>query len=1203
MFSNKSKTSDHSDFLRKVVVESLKNLRILEQHSIYVLRTLNLILNKHGHILTSELSFQVIKCMHYIALSPLTSFKQYTHSITKICLNFLTIKQKEVLCDYNIIPVRGVETYNLMNMFSKSYLDIHIDEIVNKVLCSFKTNIENKDGSILYEGLLIFNFEEWKLRIWPLFLPHLRNIDQEGEFFQSLLKYWIPISVNAYKQDFYLFVRDQQVHMLLKGYILLETRKKGFVNFDVTEDIWKLFHNLETVNLSIRIISTYHKKSLCPKDTEINLVLRFLSCNDKTVLDDECIKSLNMFFSQLFIYAHSDLQASEENFEYYRKTVDKFYQLCCNSLKTDNSELGMQVSQIILGVLKGCHKKLLLTYKIEKKDYYGECANALFQKLKAEKCMKFDSSEFQIRLKHCILMERGDSKYSTSLILSHYPSVCFFDTETFREILSRFMKASCLKSIEKIMNLSRILLNNRSNCNIAFVNEIVDVMLKDMGDFEKNSTFSNILLLTVVTVAAQNSFKINNFAMLLEQCFEYILFFIRQNVASNVTHQSLKVYETFINTVANLTTQNLNMLWPTLNKSFITYTLIEIIGTSNMKKPVTISADALKHVFVKMEECGNDRTDKILLADNVLRCLSRDPKRADLKIRRYPECRLVLHALCLADRNPNKPYLNWIIQVLIQIIKNDQSSDIAVSRSLHCIEILISENTLHSHTLTYVEEIIILCIERFRSKNWIIRNADLQLAKALIDRFFGVSLSSYNRPKTIEDLFILFPNLPTYFFKILSMDPLDERATMAFQFFLESQIKQSLWKHVTAECLRYFRVLFSDVIRNYSDHFGKLAVKSLVALTNVDDIPNVISDVCGYIKKQFMNACSNIISNLVFLVKELYEKSRKEDIDNKTIEECLYDLLKFLRKRNSSLFDFMLVKLDGPSDVLNKMKYCNTNVYHNRIWLNNYIPLVVNSKNYSQNIDVLLTCSLPVCQKVKVLSILVLKFEKGCLTEADVRAILKILIENCLLEEDSYLSVCYYKVISMLISKFQVDVNIDARINVPKHFSRLYQAQVSVLYNYLCKENVFDEFHSASTIQLYLNHIGLTEDIDSDIAFCLRYFPVDISNDLKFQLYKIAFYYSLRHSTCLEIHNFITYKTLKQCHSLLNALECFLSQSFVDTNLGEYADRFYCDIKRYARELCENGGRREGGFYEVESDIIVPLHFLAKLSGTNDVYC
>ncbi|VEN58543.1 unnamed protein product [Callosobruchus maculatus] len=817
--------------------------------------------------------------------------------------------------------------------------------------------------------------------------------------------------------------------------------------------------------------------------------------------------------------------------------------------------------------------------------------------------MKFDSFEFQISLKHCILTEGGDSKYSTNLIMSHYASFCFFDTRTFREILSRCAKTSCLRNIEKIMNLSRILLRCRSDSSVAFINEIVDVMLEDMKDFEKSSTFRNILLLAAVTVAAQNSFKINNFAILLEKCFEYILFLIRQNVASNVTHQSLKIYETFINTVANITTQNLDMLWSSLNKSFITYTFIEIIGTSNMKKPVTVSADALKQVFVKMEECSNDRTDKILLTDHVLRSISRDPTRTDLKIRRYPEYRLVLHALCLADRNSNKPYLNWIIQVLIHIIKNDESSDIAVSRALHCIEILISENSLHSHTLSYIEEIIVLCIECFKSNNWIIRNADLQLAKALIDRFFGVSLSSYNRPKTIEDLFVLFPKLPTYFFKILSMDPLDERATMAFQFFLESQIKPNLWKHATAECLRYFRVLFSDVIRNYPDHFGRLAVKSLVALTNVDDIPNVILDVCGYLKSHFVSLRSNIISNLVFLVKELYEKYRKEHIDSKTIEVCINDLSNFLRKRNSSLFDFILTKIEEPFDVINKLKNCNINFYQNRIWLNNYTPLLVNSKHYLQYINLILRASLPVCQKVKVLSILVTKFEKGCLKGADMRVLLKILAENCVLEEDSYLLVCYYKIISMLISNMQTDVNIDGSLNVPKYFRRLYQAQVSVLYNYSSKSNIFDEFHAASTIQLYLNHIGMAEDIDSDIASCLTFFPQDIPNDLKFRLYKLLFYYSLRHSTCVEIYNFITYITRKQCHSILNALECFLSRSFVDKNLGEYADRFYCDIKRYARELCENNGRQADSFYEVESDIVVPMHFLAKLSGAKDVYC
>ncbi|CAH1968687.1 unnamed protein product [Acanthoscelides obtectus] len=904
-----------------------------------------------------------------------------------------------------------------------------------------------------------------------------------------------------------------------------------------------------------------------------------------------------MFFSQFILYAHTDLPASEGKFEFYRDTIDLFYQFCCHSLETDHFEVGLQVAQIILNILSGSYKKLLLIYKLERKYYYEEGENALFQRLKG-KFLKFTSLKFQNKLKQCLLMKGGTSKCLTNLILSHYPQVCFLDIATFRKILSESAKISSLKNIEKISNLSRISLNDRNPSNIAFVNKTVDIVLEDMNDFETTSTYSNVLLLTVINVATQNLFIIDSLPVLIEKCFDYMLFQINQNASSKMAYQSLKTYEAFINTIVNITIQKLDSLWPNLNRNFVIDALMKIIGISNMKKPVTISAIALKHLFVKMEEC--DIMYKMLLSDEVLRCISDVPTRSDLKIRRYPEYRLVLHALCMSDNNPSRLFLKWIIQDLIQIIKNDESSDIAVSRSIHSIEILVSENTLHSHTLFYMEEIIILCIELFKNESWIIRNADLQLAKALIDRFFGVSLNTCNRPKTIEDLFVLFPNLPSYFFKILSMEILDERASMAFQFFLESQIKTSLWTHVTGECLSYFRVLFIDIIKNYPNHFGKLAVKSLVALTMNDDIPNVVLDICSYIKSNFINMRSNIISNVIFLVKELHEKYAKGSMNSTSTEVYLHGLSEFLRKHNSCVFDFMLLKVNTSSVVMNKIKSFNDNDFQNRIWLNNYIPLLVNSKYYLQYLDDILSFNLPVCQKVKVLSMLVSKFERGCLKPADMPVVFKIIVQNCISEDDKYLLLCYYKVASLIISSIQVDVNIDNEL-FPSKFNSLYKAHVFVLYQSISKASILKTFQLDSIVKLYSTHVGMTDDIDSDIAYSLKYFPEDISADLKYILYKIVFCYSLQQTTYLEIYNFITEKTKKRYYSILPALECLLSQSFITKTLGVYSDIFYCNINRYVKEMCKNSGE-QNGFYEIQIDFVVPIDFLAKLLKIKDLY-
>lgn len=68
-----------------------------------------------------------------------------------------------------------------------------------------------------------------------------------------------------------------------------------------------------------------------------------------------------------------------------------------------------------------------------------------------------------------------------------------------------------------------------------------------------------------------------------------------------------------------------------------------------------------------------------------------------------------------------QPLLNWSMNNLLEIISDERSSDISIARTLHCIEILVADNGLHNHTLPYIPDIIVHCVELFRRTNWIIR--------------------------------------------------------------------------------------------------------------------------------------------------------------------------------------------------------------------------------------------------------------------------------------------------------------------------------------------------------------------------------------------------------------------------------------------------------------------------------------------------
>lgn len=155
--------------------------------------------------------------------------------------------------------------------------------------------------------------------------------------------------MKEYKADFYFFLECQQIDNIFKVHTLLETRRKGFVLDDVCRDY---FYDIQNANLRLRIISTYYKKTLLPT-FEKEVFLDFLYSNINYFLDNDVTKSVQMFLSQFFLYAHNDLKKSTENVEIYAEFLYKLLKFCYENLNTDLYEVGLQVLQIVLDISKG----------------------------------------------------------------------------------------------------------------------------------------------------------------------------------------------------------------------------------------------------------------------------------------------------------------------------------------------------------------------------------------------------------------------------------------------------------------------------------------------------------------------------------------------------------------------------------------------------------------------------------------------------------------------------------------------------------------------------------------------------------------------------------------------------------------------------------------------------------------------------------
>lgn len=70
-----------------------------------------------------------------------------------------------------------------------------------------------------------------------------------------------------------------------------------------------------------------------------------------------------------------------------------------------------------------------------------------------------------------------------------------------------------------------------------------------------------------------------------------------------------------------------------------------------MKRPVTLSAELLKKLSKNMETREEDRLIKMVIIKETLEKMFKKQENKDYRIRRNPETRLVLHALCLHENH------------------------------------------------------------------------------------------------------------------------------------------------------------------------------------------------------------------------------------------------------------------------------------------------------------------------------------------------------------------------------------------------------------------------------------------------------------------------------------------------------------------------------------------------------------------------
>lgn len=421
------------------------------------------------------------------------------------------------------------------------------------------------------------------------------------------------------------------------------------------------------------------------------------------------------------------------------------------------------------------------------------------------------------------------------------------------------------------------------------------------------------------------------------------------------------------------------------------------------------------------------------------------------------------------------------------------------------------------------------------------RNADLQLLKSLIERCLGVSLDENIRPKTIEDIFILFPELRSEFYGVLSRHKLTDSAIVPLSFFAESQIIHNSLVGPSLETdFEKYQNLFIAIIREYPNSFGFMAIKAFTSLCPMSKIPNVILEIIDYIQlnfKQIGQMNKNIFAITVKHLKELYQKyqlamvkTRERDIIN-----ALNNLCNYLKQFDSFYFSLLSLKVQTVDEITEEVVTSLSGEidFIRSIWLNNYLPFVfsgIEADRLHLLLDRVLSKDVPDQLHIRILSIIVDRMNEIC-----VEQVIKILILNLVKLNDKFLIESYSKTILVCSDKVP-DINCDelvVSIRLDFDTNYIYKMIIYIfILSYCNNKSSKDCEFVTRCVRKYFDRRG-DEEVLSDLASSLIYLYKCGSLGDRYNVIKLAFCFLLNASTSSEICKFTSVLTKYYSSSVL----------------------------------------------------------------------
>ncbi|XP_044763869.1 uncharacterized protein LOC123320576 isoform X2 [Coccinella septempunctata] len=787
----------------------------------------------------------------------------------------------------------------------------------------FHFNVYNKSAGILYRAVISrYNMNDFKTYIWPFWSESFQKHGDSREFHQSFLKYWIPFSVQEYKADLYLYLRDQNIPQELLVEILFELRRKRHVSIkDLSEgayyeDFIGFMENYETNDRAFEILCTF------PSLNE-EVTPQFLDIFKDYILGSKvqnCVveKNIFQFIAHIFISEHINIQKSSQNMN-YNDFIGELRDFIINSFscREKNLDFSLKLCKIFTCMKLPC-QDLKMKYEVPKKYHYGSGENRYLLQLQENGILDLFTEKNRFITDELVkIFNEGATSDETTMWLLKNAFDNFEIVDLNPTMTEQGLDHVSLHNLEKYINCQKLSLHKTAkerdktqlllSFNMIEHQIIITLLNVKICNDTTTEIFDILKILSVLIVANQMGITDECQSSTVTSMLDFMVGTVEGNRHEGLTPKTKKVLEHLfckILDVLHLSPSTLKTHSETILKK-----LVILIERSNMRKLVTEVLN-LVPVISEMMATFNSKSQKALYKfyKELLNAIVSPANLNHLqksRMRKHPRLRSLLHAVCKGSGAKQREFVVEAVMKMTWKLRQHNLDPTVHTVLLECLEMMMVEPNFHNYTAGYLEEAIKLSLGSFLSDSWCVKNAVIQLTHAVITRIFGVQQTDNIRLRSFQEFCILFPTLSDLFYDVLSSPSLDDRAIIVLQYLSASEVV--VYDHSNQEVRKKidkFLILLEQLLVSKENYIVKFVPLSIVNLCVDTQYPHYMNKVFDFLAANLHEKPSNVIVNHLVLFKE------------------------FVRRINDNYFFLKPMKIDADASIVNVVDKMNDLLEH-----------------------------------------------------------------------------------------------------------------------------------------------------------------------------------------------------------------------------------------------------------------------------------